>query len=115
MVNLFLKQMKTPIVPIFLLAGAVELLTVGARFGLGLESTRDTASTVGPFTFGIRVHHGYVGLLAVLLSAWVASRPSTANWLRIIGWALIVSDLAHHFVVLRFITGSHQFDLFYPE
>src|SRR5258708_2352507 len=52
-----------------LLALVIEGFTVVLRFGLHLESTRDTASTIGTMTFGLRIHHGYIGLFLLPL-AW---------------------------------------------
>lgn len=94
---------------------AFEAVTLVARFGLGLEATRDTASTVGLLTGGLRIHHGYAGLLllALLRVAPLARRDETPL-LRAIGIGLLASDLLHHFVVLYLATGSPQFDLFYP-
>jgi hypothetical protein len=43
------------------LAVLFEAITLGFRIGLSLQSTRDTAA-LGAYTFGLRVHHGYVGL-----------------------------------------------------
>jgi hypothetical protein len=100
---------------IILLAVALELLTLVLRFGLQLESTRDTASTIGRLTFGVRIHHGYCGAVLILV-AWGLSqthrRLSQAGYLW--GWALLISDAVHHFLVLWPITGSPQFDFFYP-
>jgi hypothetical protein len=91
-----------------------ELLTLVLRFGFSLESTRDTASTVGYVTAGVRVHHGYVGVALLPLAAWL---PLRAVWwerrLAAVGGGLLASDLVHHFVVLWLLTGSPQFDLFY--
>ena len=94
----------------------LELLTVTLRFGLDLESARDTAATIGVLTLGLRVHHGLCGLL-VLLVAWGASRefPKLAHVGLVIGWALFLSDAIHHFLVLWPVTGSPQFDLFYKS
>ena len=98
-----------------LLAMLIEAVTVLFRFGLGLESTHDTASTVGRLTGGIRIHHGYLGVVVVLVAGSVLRRcPSVGRWLLIAGIALIASDLAHHFLVLWPIVGSPQFDLVYP-
>lgn len=103
-------------------AGAVvlEVLTCFLRFGARLESTRDTASTIGVLTMGLRIHHGYIGI-AVLIFAWVLSRspwPAVSErvirWLFIAGMALFASDMIHHFLVLWPITGSPQFHLWYP-
>ncbi len=93
----------------------LELLTLILRFGLQLESTRDTASTIGLLTFGIRIHHGYCGALLVLV-AWGISReaPLLSRYGVIFGWALLLSDLIHHFLVLWPITGDPQFHLVYP-
>ena len=46
-----------------LLAAIVfELMTLVARFGLGLQSTRDT-QFLAAWTLGFRIHHGYIGVL----------------------------------------------------
>jgi hypothetical protein len=93
----------------------IEALTVLLRFGWELESTRDTAATIGWLTNGLRVHHGYCGLVLVTLGYGLSQHASkTTRSLYIVGWALIFSDLIHHFAVLWPITGSPQFDLFYP-
>lgn len=96
----------------FLLAVVIEAITVVLRFGLRLESTRDTAM-IGTMTFGLRVHHGYIGLFLLPLG-WCFPRGLRYG-LWIIGFGLILSDLAHHFVVLWYFTGSPQFDIVYPE
>lgn len=91
-----------------------ELVTLVLRFGFSLESTRDTASTVGLLTAGLRVHHSYLGMLLLPAAAWL---PRRAAWLErrlaAIAAGLVLSDLVHHFVVLWLVTGSAQFDLFY--
>ena len=94
----------------------MELITVLFRFGFNLQSTRDTASTVGVLTHGIRIHHGYFGILLLILAiVWFRSRPPVSRWLMVIGLALVASDLVHHFLVLWPLTGSPEFDLFYPK
>ena len=99
---------------ILLLTAALELITLVLRFGFQLESTRDTASTIGRITFGLRIHHGYCGAV-VLLVAWGISqtKPRWAYAGYVVGWALVLSDAIHHFLVLWPITGSPQFDFFY--
>ena len=97
------------------LAVLIEGFTILLRFGLHLEATRDTASTFGRLTGGIRIHHGYFGLLAVLIAAAVlCRRPAAGRWILVIGVALVCSDLMHHFLVLWPIVGSPEFYLFYP-
>lgn len=90
----------------------VELVTVVARFGLGLQATRDTG-LLARVTFGLRVHHGYVGVVLLLLAPLVRL-PPVRRALGVVGVALVASDLLHHFAVLWPVTGSPQFDFFYP-
>jgi hypothetical protein len=96
------------------LALVLEIVSIGARFGLGLESTQATLPLAAA-TFGLRIHHGYLGFILGLI-AWVLfqTKPAQANALWILAIGLVVSDLVHHFLVLWPITGSPQFDLFYP-
>ncbi len=92
----------------------LELLTIALRFGMHLDSTRDTASTIGRLTYGIRIHHSYCGAV-LILCAWGFSEmhPRLARAGMILGWALVFSDLVHHFLVLWPITGSPHFALQY--
>lgn len=100
--------------PALLLTTLIETLTVVLRFGAGLESTRDTASTIGWLTGGLRIHHGYVGLLLALVALVLIHRtPRLARYLLIAGIALVLSDAIHHFVVLAWWVGDPQFDLWY--
>ena len=96
-----------------------ELVTVLFRFGFKIEATRDTAKYVARWTRGFRIHHGYWGVPLIVLGVAAIALPlgpaQAAAWLVIVGLALIKSDLVHHFLVLWPITGSHDFDLVYPE
>ena len=97
------------------LALGIELLTIWCRFGLGLDATYATES-LSTVTFGIRIHHGYVGLLLMLIAGlWTGpdSRLRDSLWITAIG--LTASDLVHHFLVLWPAVGSPRFDLFYPR
>lgn len=94
-----------------LLAVIIEGVTCLFRFGLDLQSTRDTG-WIGAYTFGYRIHHGYIGVVALLVSLFVPAGV-WRNGLVILGIGLVVSDLVHHFAVLWPITGSHQFDIRY--
>jgi hypothetical protein len=93
-----------------LLAIVLEGITIGLRFGLNVQSTRDTLP-LGVWTFGLRVHHGYIGLFLLPL-AWCFPR-GLRHALWIIALGLILSDLSHHFLVLWPITGSPECDLVY--
>jgi hypothetical protein len=95
-----------------LFAIAIEAVTVAFRYGLDLESTRDTASTIGQFTFGLRIHHGYIGVFLFILAWCFPLGLRHGLWILALG--LLISDLAHHFLVLWPIEGNPQFDLVYP-
>jgi hypothetical protein len=95
-----------------LLTVLIEALTIAIRFLFLLESTRDTAF-FGTYTLGLRVHHGYIGLLLIPLGWCFPRGLRHALW--IVGIGLLVSDLVHHFLVLWPITGSPQFDFIYPN
>lgn len=97
---------------IFVYTFIIEAVTVFFRFGLGKESTRDTAF-LKHLTFGYRIHHGYIGLLAIALLPFLKIPAKAKNFILIIGWAMVLSDLIHHFLVLWPVTGSHQFDIKY--
>ena len=90
-----------------------ELLASLFHFGLNLHTTRDTA-WLAKYTFGIRIHHGYFALPLFVLAFFCRS-PAWRRWCWIIGVALVLSDLAHHFLVLWPITGNSEFDLTYPH
>lgn len=92
-----------------------EAVTILLRFGFRLESTRDTASTIGRMTLGLRIHHSYLGLIVILLACWLWTRfPRVSFWLLATGIGLLLSDLIHHFLVLWIVMGDPQFDLVYP-
>lgn len=131
---------------------AMEVMLCVARFGFGLESTRDTASTIGRLSLGIRIHHGYIGIVMILFGIFIERddggsrreqtsdrkkierdgrsdhqhkettfgrtverfRPTAIRWLFILGTALFLSDMIHHFLVLWTLTGSPHFHLVYP-
>jgi hypothetical protein len=91
----------------------MEGFTAALRFGADLQVTRDTGA-IGNFTRGVRIHHGYLGLLLVPI-AYVFLRPGMRKLVLIVAIGLILSDLIHHFLVLWPLTGSPHFDLFYPR
>lgn len=92
-----------------------EVITCVMRFGLRLESTRNTASTIGRLTCGIRIHHSYIGAFMILVACWLWNRyPKTTWWMLAVGLGLFFSDMIHHFFVLWPLVGSPQFDLTYP-
>ncbi len=97
---------------IIILTLALEAFTCLLRFGLKLESTRDT-EFLSTLTFGMRIHHSYLGILLVLLVMNLDPGSFSRRWGWRIAWALVASDLIHHFLVLWPITGDPQFHLYY--
>jgi len=99
---------------VILLTFVIEAVTLFFRFGLGLESTKHTASTVGKLTMGIRFHHGYAGIiLLMLLLTGRFKQHRAADLIFVVGMSLFVSDIIHH-TLLYLITGSADLDLVYP-
>lgn len=93
---------------------AFEAVTVALRLGMGMESHLTTAG-LSAVTLGLRLHHGYLGLLALAVAPWVRRRhPEHAERLTAVGVGLALSDALHHVVVLWALTGAPSFDLFYP-
>ncbi len=91
-----------------------EAVTCLLEFGLPLESTRDTASTIGILTFGLRIHHSDIGVALIPIAVLFERRwPQIARQVLMIGMGLVLSDLIHHLIVLWYFVGSPQFDLFY--
>ncbi len=79
-----------------LLAIVYEAVTLVCRFGLGWEAARK-ARFLSHLTFGLRIHHGYIGALLLIL-AFFNHDSSWRSLVWIVGWTLLVSDLLHHFV-----------------
>jgi hypothetical protein len=92
----------------------IELITIFLRFGLNMKTSNTTTLIVGKFTFGIRIHHGYIGILLIIMAVFFPT-ALVSNWLLITGMSLFLSDVIHHFLVLWPITGSPEFDLLYPK
>jgi hypothetical protein len=91
---------------------AIEIATCVLRFGFGLQSHTDTAF-MASVTFGFRAHHGFYGLAMLAGAAGAWRKVATRNALLILGSALFMSDMIHHFLVLWPLTGSPEFHLRY--
>ena len=92
----------------------IETITCITRFGFNMQATRDL-DFLSKITFGLRIHHGYIGVVLILVIMLVKLNPMIAKWFFRIGASLILSDLIHHFIILWIVTGSHQFDIMYPK
>jgi hypothetical protein len=99
-----------------MLAVVFELLTVVLRYGFDLDMTRDSAWLLSGVTCGLRLHHGYVGVVLLFLASSLCHRGS--QWFQVLlalGLALVISDLVHHFAVMWPLEGDPHFDLVYPD
>ena len=54
--------------------------------------------------FPLRIHHGYVGLLVVVVALFYS-----IDWLFILGFSAFLSDAVQHFVVLPIWVGRTEF------
>ena len=93
-------------------AVTIETITAVLRLGADLSAQHDTA-WLAPLTFGIRIHHGYIGILCLIAAGVRRWSPEWRNGLCIIGIGLFVSDALHHFVVLWIVTGAPEFNFVY--
>ena len=91
---------------------AIELVTCVLRFGFGLQAHVD-AAFMASLTFGLRDHHGYFGLAMLVAAAFAWRKPAARNALLVLGSALFMSDMIHHFLVLWPLTGSPELHLRY--
>jgi len=94
----------------------IEAVTVFFRFGLALAASRDTRSWIAPFTFNLRIHHGYLGIL-LMAAAWLlfGLRSRLDAVFLMLGAAFFLSDVIRHFLVLWPITGDAELHFVYPR
>ncbi len=92
----------------------IETVCIILRYGFGLESATHTASTIGVITFGVRIHHGYIGVICLAIAFFYRKKKHIIiDLLMLSGAGLLFSDLIHHFLVLWLIEGNPQFYLLY--
>jgi hypothetical protein len=91
-----------------------EAITILLRFGFNLQANSDLAF-LSSWTGGLRIHHLKFGVLLCVIAFTTGIAPQWYNALMIVGCALIGSDVTHHFLVLWPLTGSHEFNLTYPD
>lgn len=80
----------------------VEGITLWLRFGRKVEASEFNRSA--PLL--LQIHHMFWSLPLLGVAAVLRNRPPIAAALVGIGLGLIVSDLAHHFLVLPFVVGN---------
>lgn len=84
-----------------------ELVTCIGRFGFGIRSAQ-IAPKYRRYTFGVRIHHGYVGAFALPPAFAVSPDPLVQAALLAFAGGLILSDLLHHLVVLPLVTRGRD-------
>ena len=99
---------------IAILTLVIEAITALLRFGFGIQATQSTVF-IANFTFGLRIHHGYLGIILLLIAFTPVFPFHVKNILIIIGSSLLLSDLIHHFIILWLIMGDPQFHITYPR
>lgn len=97
---------------VFICVVFIEFVTCLGRFGFNIKM-KEHESAVKKLTFGVRIHHGYVGAF-LLLATFAITRLNVikdfnVGFVYVVGWALLISDIIHHFIVLYFITGRTEF------
>ncbi|MFC1745459.1 hypothetical protein ACFL35_15805 [Candidatus Riflebacteria bacterium] len=98
----------------FIFTMLFELITLICRFVLGWKAGSKTAF-FARFTLGLRIHHGYVGILLIVSSFFLNPDNRWKKLFLILGNSLFFSDFIHHFLILWPLYGSPEFDIFYPK
>ena len=88
----------------------IEAITVFNRFVLGIRAQRVYRKIMKRIGFKkiFHFHHMYWSVLLIPLSLFYPNL-----YLFEIGSAMILSDLIHHFIVLKLITGKTDFYFFH--
>jgi hypothetical protein len=99
-----------PVLGGLVLLVVIEIVTLIGRFGLGMRAA-DHRDELVRLTLGLRVHHGYPGLL--LVAVWLVARllHARGHWPGVVGAVgigLLGSDAVHH-IILKLVTGSADF------
>ena len=110
--NSLIDSKRSFIVTVIVFAMVIEIITCLGRFGFKI-SMKEHESTVKKNTFGVRIHHGYIGAF-LLLAAYAMTHLNILKdfdfrLVYVAGWALLISDIIHHFIVLYLITGKTEF------
>lgn len=93
---------------LILLGVVIELVTVITRFGLRLRS-KDFKKKIH---FPVKFHHLYLGIALFILGIFY--QEGFINFLGPIGLleiggGIALSDLLHHFIVMKGLTGKTEF------
>src|SRR5262245_35685639 len=93
----------------------IEVVTLIFRFCFLIRPEVSPAYSVGMLLAGIRIHHGFFGLLFLFLAMLLRrSKAVLVPWFLVLGIGLLASDIVHHFVILAPILGDPEFLWFDP-
>jgi len=86
----------------------IEILTIIIRYGLNLSAKIHYEKFLRRFGWKkvVHIHHMYFGVILAVYS-YMNVLPGWFN----LGLGLIVSDLFHHFFVLKLVEGDSEFKL----
>ena len=84
----------------------IEIFTIIVRFGLNISAKIHYEKFLKRFGWKkvIHIHHMYFGIILTVYSYMNA----LSGWFNF-GLALILSDLVHHFFVLKLVEGDSEF------
>jgi hypothetical protein len=80
----------------------VESATLRLRFGSGVQAAEFNRSA--PLL--LQIHHMFWSAPLLFIAPFLLGRPRIFDALIGVSLGLIVSDLAHHFLILPFLTGT---------
>jgi hypothetical protein len=80
----------------------VESATLWLRFGRGVQATEFNKSA----SLVLRIHHMFWSAPLLFIAPFLLGRPRIFDALIGVSLGLIVSDLAHHFLILPLLTGT---------
>ena len=85
---------------------AIELFTIIVRYGFKISAKVSYEKILRKLGFKkmFHIHHMYFGIIIAVYS-YMNNFPAWYN----LGIALIITDLFHHFVVLRLVEGDSEF------
>ena len=85
---------------------AIEIFTIIVRYGFKISAKVSYEKILKRFGFKkmIHVHHMYFGAII----AWYSYINNFPGWFNF-GLALIITDIIHHFIVLKSVEGDSEF------
>jgi hypothetical protein len=96
-------RQRAVLVSTFAVTVLVEAATIALRFGGGVNAAEFNAAAP-PLL--LQVHHMFWSIPLFAIVPFVWRRPKLSGLFLGVGFGLILSDLAHHFIVLPLTVGN---------